>query len=211
MLMLTGSDDPAVDVAAMHAGAANFLSKAHLSGAGLSRAIRYARERHLDLSRARLFADSMRHEASTDTLTRLGNRRAFDLDLARLVDGYGAGGVLMIDLNGLKGINDTLGHLSGDLAIQAIAERIRETIRAGDAAYRLGGDEFAVITRAPGIVAFGHLLTGVLARFAGPDFVLSAAVGWAEREPDDTPAALVQRADQLMYANKVIGRDQRAS
>ncbi|MEA2546977.1 MAG: hypothetical protein QOE42_1164 [Chloroflexota bacterium] len=210
MLLLTGSNDPTVDAAAMRAGAANFLSKGDLSGPGLSRAIRYARERHVDLSRARLLADSMRHEASTDPLTRLGNRRAFDLDLARLVDGYGTGGLLMIDLDGLKGINDTMGHVMGDLAIRAVAERTRETIRAGDAAYRIGGDEFAVITRAPGLTAFGHRVATVLARVAGPECVISASVGWADREPEDTPGALVQRADVILYANKMQRRDERA-
>jgi diguanylate cyclase (GGDEF)-like protein len=207
MLMLTGSDEAAVDAAAMRAGAANFLSKGDLSGPGLSRAVRYARERHVDLSRARVVADSMRQEASTDQLTRLGNRRAFDLDVQRLVDGYGTGGLLMVDLDGLKSINDGFGHVTGDLAIRAIAERIRETIRAGDAAYRIGGDEFAVVTWAPGLVSFGRRLSTVLSRVAGPDCVLSASVGWGEREPDDTPAALIHRADQLLYANKKLRRD----
>ena len=202
MLLLTGSNDPAVDAEAMRAGAANFLSKGDLSGRGLSRAVRYARERHVDLSRARLLADSMRQEASTDPLTGLGNRRAFDLDLARLVDGYGTGGVVIIDLDGLKVINDTMGHVMGDLAIRAIAERIRETIRAGDAAYRIGGDEFAVITWETGLPSFGVRLASVLSRVAGPDCLISASVGWAEGQPDDTPAALVHRADQLLYANK---------
>jgi diguanylate cyclase (GGDEF)-like protein len=210
MLLLTGSNDPTVDDAAMRAGAANFLSKDEMSGPGLSRAIRYAREHHVDLSRARLLADSMRHEASTDPLTRLGNRRAFDLDLAGLIDGYGTGGLLMIDLDGLKGVNDTMGHVMGDLAIRAIADRTRETIRGGDAAYRIGGDEFAVITRAPGMVAFGHRVATVLARVAGPECVVSASVGWADREPDDTPAALIGRADQVLYANKQQRRDEQA-
>jgi diguanylate cyclase (GGDEF)-like protein len=210
MILLTGSTDPNVDAAAMRAGAANFLPKADLSGPGLSRAIRYARERHVDLSRARHLADSMRHEASTDPLTGLGNRRAFDLDLARLVDGYGTGGMVMIDLDGLKAINDVLGHVTGDLAIQAIADRTREAVRAGDAAYRIGGDEFAVITRAPGLDSFGQRLAAVLARVAGPDCVLSASVGWAEREPDDTPAALVQRADQRLYSNRLLSRSEGA-
>jgi diguanylate cyclase (GGDEF)-like protein len=210
MLLLTGSDDPSVDAAAMRAGAVNFVSKDDLSGPRLSRAIRYARERHVDLTRARLLADSMQHEASTDPLTRLGNRRAFDLDLARLVDGDSTGGLVMIDLDDLKGINDNLGHVTGDLALRAIADRIRETIRAGDAAYRIGGDEFAIIVRTPGLVAFGHRLAAVLSRVAGPDCILGASVGWADREPEDTPAALVERADAIMYVDKQARRDHRA-
>ena len=210
MLMLTGSNDRTIDAAAMRAGAANFLSKGDMSGPALSRAVRYAHERHVDLSRARFLADSMRHEASTDPLTGLGNRRAFDLDVARLVDGYGTGGMLMIDVDGLKEINDNLGHVMGDLAIRAVADRIRETVRAGDAAYRIGGDEFAVITRSGGLTSFGHRVAAVLSRVAGPDLVVGASVGWAERDPDDTPAALLQRADKLLYTHKQQRRDARA-
>jgi diguanylate cyclase (GGDEF)-like protein len=210
MILVTGSGDPTIDTAAMHAGAANFLPKDELSGPRLTRAIRYARERHVDLTRARLMADSMQHEASTDPLTKLGNRRAYDLDLARLVDGYGAGGLVMIDLDRLKAINDGLGHVAGDLAIRAIAERIRETIGAGDSAYRIGGDEFAVITHTPGLEALGHRLRVVLGRVAGADCVFSASVGWAQRDADDTPAALADRADQLLYANKASSRDPEA-
>jgi diguanylate cyclase (GGDEF)-like protein len=210
MLLLTGSDDPSVDAAAMRAGAVNFVSKGDLSGPGLRRAIRYARERHVDLTRARLLANTMRHEASTDPLTRLGNRRAFDFDLARLVDGDATGGLVIVDLDDLKGINDTLGHVTGDLALRAIADRIRETIRSGDAAYRIGGDEFAIIVRAPGLAGFGRRLGEVLSRVAGPDCVVGASVGWAERAPDDTSAALVERADQVMYNDKVKRRDHRA-
>jgi diguanylate cyclase (GGDEF)-like protein len=209
MLLLTGSDDPSVDAAAMRAGAANFLSKNELSGPALSRAIRYARERHVDLARARLMANSMRHEASTDPLTRLGNRRAFDLDLARLVDGDATGGLVMIDLDDLKGINDSLGHVTGDLALRAIADQIRETIRAGDAAYRIGGDEFAIIIRTPGLVTFGRRLATILSRVAGPDCVVGASVGWADREPEDTPSALIERADQVMYLEKQTRREHR--
>jgi diguanylate cyclase (GGDEF)-like protein len=103
-----------------------------------------------------------------------------------------------------------MGHVMGDLAIRAIAERTRETIRGGDAAYRIGGDEFAVITRAPGLTAFGHRVATVLARVAGPDCMVSASVGWADREPEDTPAALVRRADAVLYATKQNRRDERS-
>lgn len=202
MLMLTDSCDTIGDPAAIRSGAANFLSKGDLSGPGLSRAVRYARERHDDLSDARLVADSTHDEASTDSLTRLGNRRAFDLDLQRLVDGHGTGGVLTIVLDGLNAINDSVGHAAGDLAIRAIAERTRQTIRAGDAAYRIGGDRIAVITWAPGVVGFGRRLAVVQSRVLGPDCLLTASVGWAQLERDDTPATLLHRADQLLNANK---------
>lgn len=210
MLLLSGSDDPSVDAAAMRAGAANFVSKSDLSGPTLRRAVRYARERHVDLACARLLANSMRHEASTDALTGLGNRRAFDIDLARLVDGDATGGLVIIDLDDLKGINDTLGHVAGDLTLRAIGDRIRETSRAGDVGYRIGGDEFTVIIRTPGMISFVRRLATVLSRVPGPDCVVGASVGWAERQPDDTPAALMERADQYMYADKIRRREHRA-
>jgi PleD family two-component response regulator len=60
------------------------------------------------------------------------------------------------------------------------------------------------------MATFGRRLAMVLSRVAGPDCVFGASVGWAERAPDDTPAALVERADQIMYVDKLQRREHRA-
>nr|WP_302467879.1 GGDEF domain-containing protein [Bittarella massiliensis (ex Durand et al. 2017)] len=85
----------------------------------------------------------------TDALTGLGNRRLLDEYLGRWFDGAGSGKVcgVMIDLDGLKDINDTRGHLCGDQMLVRMAEVIRRSERKGMVATRYGGDEFVVVWR----------------------------------------------------------------
>jgi len=89
--------------------------------------------------------------AFLDPLTSLLNRRAMERDLARELghaSRYGRDlGVVGIDLDGLKRVNDELGHAAGDAALRALAEALRAAIRAGDEAYRTGGDEFVLLLR----------------------------------------------------------------
>jgi diguanylate cyclase (GGDEF)-like protein len=97
--------------------------------------------------------------AVTDPLTGLRNHRAFQEDLARELQRVGRTGVpmalVMLDLDGLKAINDRLGHQAGDERIQGLAHAIDAARRATDIGYRIGGDEFAVIL--PGSRALGAL------------------------------------------------------
>ena len=97
--------------------------------------------------------------AVTDPLTGLRNHRAFQEDLARELQRVGRSGLplalVMLDLDGLKAINDKLGHQAGDERLQGLADAINASRRATDLAYRIGGDEFAVIL--PGSRALGAL------------------------------------------------------
>ena len=87
--------------------------------------------------------------AFQDVLTGLSNRRAFEEDLrTELAQAERHGhalGVLMMDLDGLKQVNDGLGHEHGDLLLKTFAERLKQHVREGDRCYRLGGDEYAVL------------------------------------------------------------------
>jgi diguanylate cyclase (GGDEF)-like protein len=153
-------------------------------------------------------ADAAGREASIDPLTGLGNRRAFDLDLARLVDGDQTGGLVLADVDGLKTINDQFGHAMGDVAIRAIAEKLRDGRRMADSTYRIGGDEMALIVVGPGTAGAGRRLERTLTRLPGEGFLVGASIGWAERLPDDTMASLFARADADLYTHK---RERRAS
>jgi diguanylate cyclase (GGDEF)-like protein/putative nucleotidyltransferase with HDIG domain len=97
--------------------------------------------------------------AITDPLTGLRNHRAFQEDLARELQRVSRSGIplslVMLDLDGLKAINDRLGHQAGDERLQGVAAAIRAEQRATDLAYRIGGDEFAVML--PGARALGAL------------------------------------------------------
>ena len=91
----------------------------------------------------------MRHEADTDVLTGLANRRALertlDASLARAGARARSVGVVMLDLDGFKAINDNHGHAAGDEALREVARRLRRCVRERDLVARLGGDEFVIV------------------------------------------------------------------
>jgi diguanylate cyclase (GGDEF)-like protein len=112
--------------------------------------------------------------AISDPLTGLRNHRAFQEDLARELQRVSRSGdplsLVMLDLDGLKAVNDRYGHQAGDERLQAVAQAIRDSQRAGDIAYRIGGDEFAVIlagARALGALEFAQRLRAIVAVTAG--------------------------------------------
>lgn len=87
------------------------------------------------------------HDALHDALTRLPNRRAFDRRLRRLAaDGRGPASLLLVDLDGFKQLNDTLGHEAGDIALVQVAAALRAAVKSHEGlCCRWGGDEFAVL------------------------------------------------------------------
>jgi diguanylate cyclase (GGDEF)-like protein len=93
--------------------------------------------------------DQLSAQARTDTLTRLGNRRAFEDDLGQVIAARGETGqgftLLALDLDGLKRINDTKGHPAGDAQIRKVADCLREAVAGEGSVYRTGGDEFMII------------------------------------------------------------------
>ncbi len=143
-------------------------------------------------------------EAHTDTLTGAYNRRGWTLALAAEEDrcarhGLPAG-VVMIDLNGLKTLNDTEGHEAGDRLIATAGRTLRETVREVDTVARLGGDEFAVLFPETPIDYLPDLTQRL--RTALERAGVSASLGASAREVQgDLPSALT-RADQAMYADK---------
>ncbi|WP_018649383.1 MULTISPECIES: sensor domain-containing diguanylate cyclase [unclassified Thioalkalivibrio] len=148
-------------------------------------------------------------EAHTDTLTGTYNRRGWGLALAAEEDrcarhGLPAG-VVMIDLNGLKAVNDTQGHEAGDRLIAAAGRALLETVRDIDTVARLGGDEFAVLFPETPIDYLPDLTERL--RTALEQAGVSAALGASAREVQgDLPDAQA-RADQAMYAEKRAQRN----
>jgi diguanylate cyclase (GGDEF)-like protein len=152
--------------------------------------------------------------AATDTLTGLPNRGRLNQVLARALDRAARSGqrsaVLLIDLNGFKQINDTLGHQVGDGLLTAVADAMRRCVRGGDLIGRLGGDEFAVVLPVIGgdhdAMAVAERITDALAEpvvVGGEPLQASASIGAAVCEPGElTPDALLHRADVAMYVAK---------
>jgi diguanylate cyclase (GGDEF)-like protein len=145
-------------------------------------------------------------EASADALTGLRNRRAFSRDLERerrRAARYGREfSVVVIDLDGLKVINDTLGHLEGDRRLLGLADALREGLRATDAAYRIGGDEFVLLlpeTAGPDATV---LLGRLASREGTPAFSWGVATFPGDLRDGDDIAMLVERADQRLLTSR---------
>jgi len=170
-------------------------------------AIRHRRElqrgeRRLQSSRR---ASSFRRtEALTDPLTGVGNRRAFDRDLAAALVDRRAGRLLlaMIDVDGLKTVNDIRGHLAGDLVLKAIAAALRLRVRAEDRVYRLGGDEFAALSTSLDPDAFQQRLGQYVEAHVPEAGRQRASVGVARAKPGEEPSTIMSRADTALYKVK---------
>jgi len=142
IVMLTGQSDREIDLLAMRAGAADYLVKGRVTGDLLERSIRYARER-------RRLLDEIRSLSLIDELTGLGNRRAFftmaDQRLQLLERRRVLCLLVFADVDGLKAVNDHLGHDAGDRMLIGAARVLRSTFRRTDLIARLGGDEFVIL------------------------------------------------------------------
>jgi diguanylate cyclase (GGDEF)-like protein len=158
--------------------------------------------------------------ARIDALTGLPNRRHFD-ELAELLSrGRRAGdalGVLMIDIDHFKRINDSYGHAVGDAVLRAVAQSIASGVRAADTPARYGGEEFAVLLRRATTEQACDVALRVRAAVAALDTMalgildgrpVSVSVGVAVGEASgETVAELVHRADDALYTAKRRGRD----
>lgn len=163
--------------------------------------------------------EAIRHMALHDVLTGLANRRYFEEMLARAMNNAARAGdrfgLVIIDLDGFKPVNDRHGHAVGDAVLKAVADRLLGTMRAGDFCSRIGGDEFAIIVGGVGgdddlVQVTGKLRAGFaqpLLLDDGVSVVIGASVGHAIC-PDDggSEDELFAVADRRMYAAKLAGR-----
>ncbi|MFZ5636093.1 MAG: putative bifunctional diguanylate cyclase/phosphodiesterase [Pseudomonadota bacterium] len=153
-----------------------------------------------------------RHEALHDALTGLGNRSQL---LSRLESALATRGrcigLMLIDLDGFKTVNDLFGHAVGDQVLRSVAERLRDSLPDDARCFRLGGDEFAVMTvghELPGVKALAHTLNATVRAddSIGPAHaLLSASIGMVVLSPDDrslSSGELLQRADIALYSIK---------
>lgn len=152
--------------------------------------------------------------ANTDQLTQLKSRNAYDVDFRNLAAQRrekGAG-VVVLDLNNLKWVNDTLGHQAGDEYIQKAAEAIRSVLEKPEVAYRIGGDEFVLFVPDATEEKLENLKERIQVEFARrkPDVAveLSIAMGCAlyEKGRDQSLSDTCRRADKEMYRNKQNSR-----
>jgi diguanylate cyclase (GGDEF)-like protein len=157
--------------------------------------------------------------ATLDGLTGLFNRRSFmerGADaLSRCRRENGALGMLMIDADDFKRINDTYHHAGGDAVLRALAQVFRQEVRGGDCVGRLGGEEFGILLPKTGLAAAhqtAERLRGAVADMQveneGRSIRVSVSIGIAALSPDDASLEmLMARADRALYRAKVNGRN----
>jgi diguanylate cyclase (GGDEF)-like protein len=147
---------------------------------------------------------ALTHDAATDPLTQLANRRTYDRALATMQPGDA---VVIVDLDHFKGVNDRYGHDEGDRTLRLLAQCLRDVSRQVDCVARYGGEEFALVLADAGVdgacVALRRLRRAWHA--SGPVTTFSAGV--AVHEAGSTPHETLQRADVALYRAKEQGRN----
>lgn len=214
VIFLTADPDPAIDDAALAAGAMDFLVKAGFIAADLERSIRYAR-------RLGEVMVQLRQQATRDKLTGLMNRREFDrllqeewLRCTRFKHGFS---LVILDIDFFKKVNDTHGHQAGDAVLQHVASLLAGQVRSIDRLARYGGEEFAVIMvetdRAHArdtIDRLRALLADTPCLIPEKDLTipvtLSAGVATAPEDAESIEQ-LIEAADAALYTAKKSGRN----
>jgi diguanylate cyclase (GGDEF)-like protein len=135
-------------------------------------------------------------DAHTDALTGVLNRRAFDERMNGLRGAAIPVGIAIIDIDGLKDVNDSHGHLAGDGMIQSVADAVRRSVRSQDSVFRIGGDEFAVVVAGVRAGEMQQVANRVVDAVGG-----RASIGAADNLDGDVDEAFRQ-ADTAMYAAK---------
>lgn len=171
-----------------------------------------------DISERKTLEAELSHQAFHDSLTNLANRALFSdrlkQSLKRARRNGQAVGVIFLDLDNFKKVNDTLGHAMGDHLLMAVAERLRETLRGTDTAARLGGDEFAILLEGicnepDATVVAERILTAMALPFnlRGHEIFCRPSLGITLGRPGEYEAEeLLRNADVAMYSAKAQGK-----
>lgn len=165
------------------------------------------------LARAKRQIAELEARADTDALLDIPNRRGFERELKRSIAylrRYRASAALLVaDVDGLKPVNDTLGHAAGDHMLKAIVGVLAGNIRQSDMLARLGGDEFAVLLwnltepdAHAKAASLERAVDGAVWEYRGRKLALGISLGVTMLSASDEAAAVLERADSAMYAHK---------
>ena len=217
--MLTSKSDAAHVVAGLESGADDFVRKpfdpAEL-GARLATGCRILQlEEQLVTAR-----DELHRVAMYDSLTGLLNRGAIldylRREIARASRVQTTVGLMILDLDHFKGVNDTFGHLAGDQALKRVGNLLQSNFRSYDAAGRFGGEEFLVVMPNCGYTALTLRaemvrlsMASLRLEFDGRPCSLTTSIGVATLDPNlgESLESLLQRADSALYEAKRYGRN----
>jgi diguanylate cyclase (GGDEF)-like protein len=219
IIMMSSSEDEALALACIKAGAQDFLPKSEITEKRLRRSLQQAKAKfdlELELHKSH---QKIQMLAESDPLTGLGNRYLFDENIRRAVainqrnNGFLA--LILFDLDNFKAVNDTHGHYIGDILLQEIAARIKTTLRGNECFSRFGGDEFAIIAGGLKEVSFankiGQRIIDVMQtpfEINGQTITSSLSIGIAIHPVNcQTSTELFKFSDIAMYRAKKIANN----
>ncbi len=214
VVVFTGSDDEALGEEAIHMGAEDYIPKQDASTSVLSRAVKYAIERHrlqLELER----------RAKEDALTGLFNRSALFEHMDVLINHFDRSeerfAVALMDLDGFKEVNDTYGHVVGDEVLCEFSDRLKSLLRSSDIVARLGGDEFIwVLTNYRAIEDVVQVVENKLpllnapikiSSLEKPESLIGVSIGIAEWSKRQSLQKIIADSDKAMYRSKKSGKN----
>ena len=156
-------------------------------------------------------------DAEVDFLTQLSNRRYIDKTFERLTPPEGRAeslGILLIDVDFFKRINDTFGHPTGDIVLKSVAEKIKSVIRGGDVAGRFGGDEFIILLPESDLtivnLVAAQLTSAVRADKKLSELQVTLSIGGTSQQVNHENydvQLLLKQADEALYKAKEGGRN----
>ena len=211
IIVLTGHDDQTVALSAVKTGAQDYLVKGKLDRELLLRSMQYSIER-------KRYQEQLEYQANYDALTGLPNRNLLHDRLRQSVFAQRfvrSIGVVFLDIDHFKFVNDSLGHNTGDKLLQKVAERLSESVRDGDTVARLGGDEFILILNdQTGQEVIYRAMQRIISKVSEPieidgqELLVTASAG-ISLYPQDGPdvETLLKNADAAMYRAKEKGRN----
>lgn len=165
----------------------------------------------LDITERRMLEDQLTHRASHDPLTGLPNRMCVGEQLTRLLSRRAPApdvGVMFVDVDDFKDVNDRHGHAAGDAVLEAVAERLPQVVRPSDITGRWGGDEFVLLVDDVTGAQVAELAARVDQAMQAPVTIgplaipVGVSVGATIARPGEGPDAVLERADSAMYARK---------
>lgn len=220
VLILTGMDDRELKVKGLGQGASDYITKPFDPEELVARVKVHLKIKHLqdDLKRSN---ELLLELSNTDHLTGLFNRRylmeSLDKELQRAVRKQGCLSLILLDIDYFKSVNDTFGHVQGDVVLQKVSQQLQKELRGYDIAARYGGEEFIAVLPDASLkeaVFVAERIRGAIEqlKFVGDisHLRLTASLGVAEFEAPDCNNgvdAFIKQADDALYRAKANGRN----